>query len=299
MWKQTDLSIVELSESFITWFASLPTCKGNRNPDKISGRRRIASLSRKLTLGQFFSPAWAIVMVDGKQYRINGNHSSQMLLLNKNVDIAPTQAVMWKFTADSIDDVPDLLDQFDPRLSVRSKMEKLNVHQAVTAELDDISVTLVSLACVGICASLCHYESSRKAGVGEDEQIRLMHEHADFIVWAAPYLRHQHLCRREIAGCMFDTFKQAQSIGLTTLFWRRVSCEDHPDSNNATRTLANVLRSSHIKKERCLPLVQKSQCYRAWNAWLKGKTTTLRTRSADNNYSQTLLSSPTIRYELL
>ena len=276
MYKQVSRNTMPLNRTVAAAHAALPQFKGDRSRESARGRHRMAWLEERLREGKFHDPTWARARINGTCYKMDGGHSASMLS-NTTLDIPTDLCVtILDFDCETQQDLADLFDQFDARNSIRTSIEKTNAHARVEPELDEISPTDINCAIRGIATAL--WRCGEYERLDEDARISLIHDHTDFIRWAAPFVRVRHLRRTGIVAAMFDTY--ARNRNDATEFWVSVRDENHPDNKNATRRLAVFLRDSvggaktgrHPWGTRAIYV----KCCHAWNAWKGGDSTALK-----------------------
>lgn len=279
MFELLSTKAVPLTRRFVAQFASLPTFLGDRSFETPQGRRRIAWLRRLLDEGKFFSPKWATATLGGMTYRVNGGHSSAMLLeCDNGVFPAHLNAIVDEFKCETAEDLADLFDQFDPRKSIRTINDRITAHKSVHDELADIAPTPLAKGTAGIAAFYSGFGESER--LEEDERIRLIHKHQEFLLWSCRYLGRRALTAVGAVSAMFATWHRDPEDA--ELFWDAVRDETEP-AGSPSRKVASFL------KDRFLPHVQKKfdsratyvKCIHGWNAYRTGQSTDLKyTRTA-------------------
>lgn len=282
MFVETDVKIVPLTHEYVRGFWALPTFGGDRDRLGTGGKRRIKWLRSKLENKQFFSPVWgtAVLQATGVKYRVNGGHSSAMLMELNGEFPSNARAIVREFECQTDEDFAILFDQFDPKRSSRTKIEKVRAHLYVEGSLTGVSPTMCNDIIGGIAYGLTCNSSWKP---DEDERIGLMHEYQNFIMWAKGFAGRRMLQRSSVLGAMFS-IRAKGGEALSHAFWTQVRDEDHPDSLNATRVLANFLKANVVagKERRCgnewSPRAFYVKCIHGWNAWRTNAGTQLKYR---------------------
>lgn len=248
-----------------------------------SERPRKESLVRFLKnrhlAGKFFSPKWAIGIVKGKKYRVNGQHSSHMLANELAEEEFPKgmTVVIDTFRCDDQMDLADLFAQFDSSESARTEGEMVNAHGRLHKKLDNIPTNDIRYAVAGIANSITECGASGK--LDREDRAKLVHENVDFVVFASRYISEHRLRRAGIAGAMFSTYK-IDPIAAE-VFWTMVKGDTNNDPDSPTRVLSNFLREANSGRDKAGRSVRWAQrafyvkCLHAWNAFRQGRNTKL------------------------
>lgn len=289
MYKHVTTEVVELDKDLAKSFAELPHFRGDRARETFQGKRRMEWLYALVMRGDFHTPKWATVLCNGVLYRVNGGHSSKMLADINSAFPEGMKAVIDRFECDSVDDMPDLFDQFDARQSSRTKADRVSAHKAIHEELEKISPTMASRLVHGIDLHLSGCGEERRCD--DDERIRLLHAHADFIAWASPLLKLRHTNRVGVAAAAFALYSTTRDPKTLTAFFVMVRDEEHAESNHPTRRLARFLRSAmghastvgrtlraHTSGHKWSSRAFYVKTIHAWNAFRRGTTTMLQYR---------------------
>jgi len=252
--------------------AALPQIKGDRELKA----PRLAELRRRYDQGLFHDPEWAIVYYKGGIKRANGKHSANMLL---GLEKFPTNlnVRVKRFQATTAHDLAIIFEQFDSRFSLRSRDEATGVHRAAHEELEEIAPSRVSAVVGGIA---WHLRATTGKVFNEADQRELIHTYPATIALCAQYSGTRQFKKTGILAAMFATYEANKR--RATDFWKAVSEQNHPDNNNASRTLGKFL-------EKCVynpyetntdrkwdTRAYYAKCIHAWNAYLKGEITALK-----------------------
>lgn len=238
---------------------------------------RIDRLRARLQEGLFYGPSWAVCQVTAtnRTYRLNGQHSSTMLLRSIPFP-AGLVASIQRFQCDTMAELAELHAQFDATFSARSAEENVQISLRVDPKFDGVSKT----AGRNIATGLAFYFDGLKAkGPYHARGVhKLPVEFPDFTLWAGKYGSNTAFKRSAVMAAMYSTYV-ASPVGAEK-FWSAVKEEDHPDVNNASRTLAvflrgQILATSHHKKQTWTSEAVYRKCITAWNAFCQGKATNL------------------------
>lgn len=274
MYKQTGLRIEPLTRELCTQFARMPAHRGERPLSK----RRVSLLDSKIANGQFHSPEWAVAYLNGKAYRVNGQHSSTALAEANGHFPNGLEVTIKEFTCESEDDLADLFMQFDNKSSSRSDIEALMVGAAMHPELEGISKTSLMHATNGIARAVTRFDSK----VRIDDRRGLIPGNTDFIQWVRSYTGRNDLRRVGVIAAMYDTYRKDRQ--KCDEFWRLVSKESHADPNHPTRRLARLLKEVEYAKKSGRGGSRSAvgnetmyaKCVHAWNAFRRGRSTDMK-----------------------
>jgi len=274
MFQHVENSTVKLTKEYVEWFHKLPTFRGDRDYTTSRGKSRVRWLRALLDEGKFYPPKWAITEYDGQTYRVNGGHSSQMLSECENGSFPERMvANIDRFRCHTAEDLADLFDQFDAKNSVRSTLDKVVMHKSVTGLLASVNPTPISRALAGISAYMCEFGELGR--MEEEERIRLIHAHEQFLSWVIPYVQKRELAVAGACAAMFATYHR--DFDTCECFWDAVR-DGTGETNCATRTLQMFLKMRLLPqdKDKWNTRAVYVKCIHAWNAFKRGETTSLK-----------------------
>lgn len=270
MFRELPPKTIPLTRELAEDVATMRGTPGERALDK----GRLAYLKNRYDDGAFHTPEWAVASLNGVRYRVNGQHSSNMLVA-LNGEFPKGMSVSFKeFSCDSVQDLADLFSQFDAARSARNFGDIIGAHASIHPELHSIKKTYIQKAVSGIVFAM---GLSKK--VTTDERAALVHSHQPFLIWSAEFVRSRHLDRSPVGAAMFKTWSKSPT-GATE-FWTLVRDETHPDVNHPTRVLASflrdaVVRDSQVRGRKWTPQAHGTKCIHAWNAYRTGTRTLLK-----------------------
>lgn len=274
MHKEIGRSDIALTPEVVKRFSDMPTFGGDRDRDSKKGQLRVAWLARLLSEGKFHGPVWSTASLNGKEYRVDGGHSSAMLAQANGKFPAGMKATIIRFQCDTDQDMADLFDQFNRQESVRTNLDKVKAHAHTQSEIRDVSPTLIDKSLTGLSAYLRLTGQVKR--MTSDDRTRLIHEYPAFIVWAKDFFGQRHFQKGGVGAAIFASW--STSIEAATEFWNLVATESHPENTHQTRVLAKFLRDNHRglldKKFDSQDYYRK--CAAAWNAWRANQRTELK-----------------------
>lgn len=264
---------VPLTRTLCETHAALPQIDG----DRPLREDRVKFLREKFNEGLFHGPEWAVANYGGKTFRINGKHSSNMLLSLNGHFPAGLYARIKQFDCTTPEDLALLFQQFDAQQSTRNSAEKCAPYKMLRPELADVSTSAVNNALIGVAWYL-----AEKNGVlfAKAEQPKLLSQFPKPIAFVAQFMGTRRLNRKGVAAAIFATYLASSEAAVN--FWPYVRDENHEDKDNPTRTLGAFLR--HV----CIDPIDRNtrkkwdtpayfaKCIHGWNAYREERTTNLK-----------------------
>lgn len=281
MYKEAETKVVPLTREFAEEVATMPRWKGDR-PLKPG---RVAFLDSKLRNGEFHSPEWAFARLNGVMYRVNGQHSSNMLAAANGHFPKGMNVVVKVFVCETELDVAELYSQFDRAESSRNMRDIVTSHKIASPGLQDVPTRELQICVSAISTFFSLRGESKREDWARDARARLMHAHSDFIIWlhGSGLGAHRLMLRSAVVAAIFGTWKKHGHGAIE--FWTQVAEASHPNNKHPTRRLNVLLVESIAKREgtqmgrRGNPSLSSSarslfvRCIHAWNA-VKANTTT-------------------------
>ena len=274
MFQHIENTTVQLTRDYVHWFCDLPTFRGDRSYATKKGRSRILWLRKLLEEGKFYPPKWAITDFEGVTYRVNGGHSSQMLLQCEDGVFPPRMvANIDRFGCESPHDLADLFDQFDPKNSVRSTLDKVIMHKSVTTKLSETKPTSINRALSGVAAIMCEFGELGR--LEEEERIRLIHANEEYLAWAVQYTGRREFAIAGVCAALFATYHKNNENA--EVFWDGVR-DGTGETTCPTRRLQMFLKTRMFppEKDKWNTRAIYVKCIHAWNAFHRGTTTDLK-----------------------
>jgi len=255
MFTKTHVTGVPLTLELAQSFVNLTPLPGERDQKP----KRIDFLLRCLRDHTFDGPSWARgrCATDGQTYRLDGQHSSAMLVsLSRLAPDVPfpdgllVTVTDYEFGSIS-EDGAALFDIFNHPQSSRTNEDAMGFYRAHTVPLHDIATrTLVKIA-GGIRE---HQKALGKHGmVYPPRSIGLYWKEPrfeQFASWAATFEDTKNrgfLAKPGIVAEMFGDWSEHPA--LAEEFWAYVFYENHPEAEHETRELAQTYREMQIKRK--------------------------------------------------
>jgi hypothetical protein len=259
-----------ITRDLATQMATMPSSPTERT----FSERRLAYLQGVYADGLFLPCQWASVWLGGSQLRMNGQHSSTMLM--KLPDPFPTglTAHLDEYEAEAPEDMVALFRQFDARPSARTASDIAGAYQFTYPELHDIPRESAKRGIEGIAWYLRVIEGI-PTGSGDDRyQLFRQPVHYDFLHWLGQLLdiKTPEFKRMEVIAAMYATDVANQPVARA--FWEEVARGGRPyEDTHPTTVLDKWLKA--CKDGTCEDTMKASYhyqgCIYAWNAFREGK----------------------------
>jgi hypothetical protein len=236
--------------------------------------RRVDYLRGKVEEGLFLPPHWTSVDYGGDTLRINGQHSSKMLIGLDGKFPDGLQVHIDRFTAESPEDMVMLFRQIDNRRSARSPADMAGAYQGNVAALKDVPKNVAKR----VAEAVTWYRLSVEAiptTPREDDRYAVMQDPTlhPFFTWAAEIYNSKTKELEPIPVCaaLFATFHANEREARH--FWDEVARAGDPLNDAAPSTVLDVwLREPREIKGLNRPKgEQYNGCIYAWNMFRHGR----------------------------
>lgn len=236
--------------------------------------KRVEFLRDRLMAGLFHPPHWMKAVVDGKTFRANGQHSSEMLVKLDGNFPEGMQAHVDTFTCSDMSALALLFRQCDDRKSARSPADVAGAYQGLETALNDVPKYIAKIGAEGIAWHRRNVRRLDGTPSGDDTYIVFNEssEH-DYLVWLGevfPSGRVQPLMKAPIFAAMYATYRVDQDAADD--FWREVAGggREYEEEYPATVLFDWYQRlADHEMKVKPRQLYQGAVY--AWNALRNGK----------------------------
>lgn len=268
LWKRSEeLPVTHaLAAKFSTMLAS-PTERGldDGREDYLKGQ---------VTGGLAIPFKWAIGMLDGVEYRLNGLHSSTMLT---KLDGSLPEGLIAHIDYYDVDDMEGLVllfQQIDPRWSARSKGDVAGAHQGVVPALVAVPRDPAKRGVDGVAWYLRHV-----IGVpvpAGDAVYTLFNDqrYHDFLIWLGQTLsvKTRELHRNPIIAAVWGTYEKDP---IQAKDWWREVARGGTDDEKAPATVLDTWLRNLISNDKAREKVKEGNifqgCIFAWNSMRNGK----------------------------
>jgi len=268
---------IPLTKELVAEFAKMepsPTERGLHRP-------RLIDLKEKFDNGLTVPFLWATAECNGKQYRINGQHSVTVLKQANGKFPEGVTVHRDHYKCETEDGLIMLFRQHDPRGSGRSPGDVAGTYQGFEPDLINVPRPLAKQAIEGVAWYLKEVEglAPRKG----DDRYGYFHndQYHPFLHWVAGIfsVKTPELRRVQILSAMFGTWNANQEEAET--FWDEVARGGDASSEDApTSKLDAWLKATQAKEVKVKPAPLYQGCIFVWNAYRRGDTS-LRQVKAD------------------
>ena len=240
--KLVDSVAVDLNPTIVQQFATMPASPTER---ELSEKRK-KHLKDKVEGGLAMPFNWAKAQFDGKEYRVNGQHSSAMLYeFGQNLPDG-LKAHISTFEVSSHEELALLFRQFDDRNSGRTAGDVAGAYQGLETALSGVKRVIARISAEGLAWH--NNEVLGNPKIVGDDRYALLHDanYHPFVNWADSVISHRHydeMKKASVLAAMYESFanfpREAQS------FWKEVAKhvvlngesgldEDHPAARLGT-----------------------------------------------------------------
>ena len=247
--------------------------------------QRIAWLRSQVAQGIVLPWLWSFCVVDGQEYRINGQHSSRMLAeLAPEAFPAGTVAFIAKWKCDSMDEAARIYAGYDSRGSARSCPQIYSVMMHADPAFADVNEKTFAASVVGIAYAEHGEDAATSVPLAErcegalrqPEFVHFLQRLLDSNPEAAGLVR-----RGPPVAAMYLGWNKAHQ--KCEEFWTMVCNGTAPEPNHPSRKLQFYLRGVSVckgagskqGKRMDSPVEMIAKCVQAWNAFRRGESLSL------------------------
>jgi hypothetical protein len=261
---------VELDDKVVKQFAGMTPSIVERPLDE----GRVDYLAARLAEGTAIPFIWSYVTHDGKDYRMNGQHSSIMLeRLNGNLP-AGLVAHIDQYEVETEAEMVNIFRQYDARKSGRSPLDVTNAYASVVPGLKNIPRDVLKLGAEGINWS--HITVDRLPAKKADDRYEALMEPQNlaFLQWMGHIysIKTPELRQLPVVAAMYKTY--FVDVDKANEFWSSVARGgDEYNEQDAARQIDSWLRLLKDKSSKLdvRPPSIYQACIFAWNAFIDGK----------------------------
>jgi len=269
--KKVGSQLEVLTKELAQQFSSMEPLPGERDPKP----GRILFFQKHLKEGTFIDPTWSkgICKADGKEYRLDGQHSSWMLA---NLDLAePFPELMVTiqiYEFDSIaGDSATLFDIFDNPASVRTDIDIMGIFKAPYMELKDIPKKFLDQVAKGIRFQQRELTANGEVFQRRSKGVYFKHEvYRNFAVWLYQFHASKHDWMISKDGIVAEIVNDYQyNPQLAYDFWSQVFFESNPDPDHITRDLSTTLKDWTRATKKKTALQFQKMTKKSWDTYRK------------------------------
>lgn len=249
------LKVIKPTDDVLATFARLERTAMER-PLSTS---RLEYLRAQMSKGAVINPPkWAVAYCkwDGRQYRLNGQHTSKVF--GEFPETVRPQVVYEEYECDTLDDVATLFQGFDPRESVRSAGDVTRVVFAANPVLDGYPVRLGQALVGGVfMAKMARREwdegviqatKTNGRGVTSGDKAKEAAEHSGFASWLRTEFSSNEsaaiLGRAPVIAAMLLT--REKDGERAEAFWKAVRDGSDANPRSASRVLREFLQAVRL-----------------------------------------------------
>lgn len=237
---------------------------------------RLKYFNTKLRTREFQSPNWAVAVVDGVEYRADGQHTSRTLatcpIEQFPIDLKVT---INTYALDSLDERAIVFELFDNPVSARSNTDKLGVYVADFSDLDEVDRAFLSRAAHGID----YYYRDLGKNHEQENQPRVYQtrdhglyftesQHREFGVWLYTWHNAEHAWMLMKPGIVAEIFADwVVYPAMATRFWGEVLTESNPDPDDETRELSRTFKEWSRRQPRIRQDKFRARAKKTWDRY--------------------------------
>jgi hypothetical protein len=273
MFKLVNTSTKPLTPELAEQFRNMKASPTEREIDP----KRVQHLREKVLKGWSITYLWSTAKLGNEIYRMNGNHSSNMLCGLNGQFPKGLKVHLDEYEVDAKDDLADLFRQFDDRKSGRTPSDVSGAYQGLFERLHDVPRKTAKLGVEGISWYRRNVEGL-EARVGDDQYQLFSNEAYDgFLHWLGKLftIKTPELKRHTIVGAMYGTYIANESAAKA--FWEQVARGGVEYEENAPETqldgwLKKAAEEGNVQNLK--PGNYFQACIYAWNAHRDSKSLT-------------------------
>lgn len=245
--------------------------------ERVLNKHRVKHLREKAEAGVLTPFGWSVAVVDGTRYRMNGQHSSNMLTAMNGSFPEGLKVHMDTYNVSSMDGLAVLFRQFDDRASSRNLGDVAGAYQGLQSALSGVHKDSAKKAVEGV--NWKRKSIDGQVGYKGDDVYQLFNQAAlhSFVIWAGETLsvKTPEMKRIQVLSAMYATFDANEE--KARVFWENVSrggveYKDHHPTTILSDWLVKA-KNSEFKKPPKPAAFYNASLY-AWNAWRKDQELT-------------------------
>lgn len=268
-----------LSPEYLNVFAALPVLDGDRGAEvgRYKGSRTHLDTLRRNIQKCPLSFEWAIAKTPDGSFRLNGSHSSFILVewMNEGKDVSHYEVHEQSWECTSKDEALTILAQFDNKVSVRTSSQVAKAIWSTDQEVKSAFPIYSSWATVTAAAVLDKFGDYGNLSDLEKSELVMSDPRWKTVIqwfldnpWANPDLRRNF--GRPVVAMAYRTLTEASDQAQWEAFWNGVL--NFQESHDVRGKLGAKIWAAKMNprngKER---RVSMSKIYTAWKNWLGGK----------------------------
>lgn len=278
-WKLVNAKVVDMTKALAIELSEMPSVKQERT----LLQSRIALLEREFDAGRFKPFEWAVAILNGTKYRLNGQHTAHIFANGRKPH---GKVLVEEFECDSEQDLAALYSMFDSKTSARTKAHIVQTVTSSEPRFNSINKTIMAST---INALSCEKWGINVGGrVGNYDKAALSLDNVDFILWVADLFDSKPKMVFVRDGVIMAALAMyRENISKAYRFWEETLCATNPNPSSGTRKLREVLLTSQCRTTRSTEKKTYSRdefanvCLAAWKAWKENRNVTYLRASKD------------------
>jgi hypothetical protein len=284
-WILVDTKIRKMTPALARRFATMSPVP-NERPMSAARMKRL----RKHIARGALPFRWACADIDDTEYRVNGQHTSNLLVEHPDMIHDKMRAVVETYMCETPQDLSALYSQIDNSLSSRTVSDVNWSFCAALPGLDNIQPIrqVINLAVTALAAE--KWGADFYGRQDKEERSVLMFDEPQFVVFLhelyhkLAYKDWRVIGRTPVIRAVLSTWRKNRRDAM--IFWHLVATGEGEDAKRADRVLNKHLLTTTVATgsgARAVtmggaegPDIMYARCIHGWNAWRQKKPTTLR-----------------------
>lgn len=267
---------VPLTPELASSIADMPAYGGDRSFSTTRAKWHIQALKD----GTFRPPTFSIAEVQGRRFRVDGNHRATVLATANGHFPQGMTATIDVYACEDMADVARLWGTFDAAFTVRTQGDVNAAFAYADEGLRQLNLPSRATNAISSGLAFWHEWNSREKLRGVDKA-KLLHQHRDFVMWCGGLIQGASdtngklLTKASVTAAMYETHRAAPLAAQQ--FWIAVREGTEANPKNPSRLLRDWLLQNAMHGG--AGGVMQRQAYalavNAWNLWRKGATRTV------------------------
>lgn len=267
-----DSSCEELTAEIAIKFRDMEPSPTERELDP----KRVHHLRNKLDNGLAVTFHWAVAIIAGREYRMNGQHSSTLLASLEDDFPSGLYVHIDRYEVNSVDGLALLFRQFDDRKSARGPSDIAGAYQGLHTEIRDLSRSKCKIALQGVAYHQKNVIGSAMPSGDDLWKCFERSQYYSFYRWVDSLLstKTRELKKVEVLAAMYAT--RDTNPEASDKFWELVAKggpddgdENHPATRLDQWLLDQKLVTDVAKKMKPANFYQA--CVSCYNAYVEGR----------------------------
>lgn len=226
---------------------------------------------------------WAVAILDGVEYRVNGQHTSTIFATGKYPILPGLSVVLATYICSSRIEITNLWGHLDSRDSSRTRGEVVAAYAQTDAQLAKVPKSIVGLVASGISMAQHTAQLNSTPKLTSEEIGDLVLSNGEFILFCWSLSRNiegqRKIRRAPVYAAMYSTYLVDPEA--CQLFWTAVRDGTGYPRRDPDRVLHNYLGETKVVSSSKKAYMSESReifyskCIHAWNAWRTNRELTV------------------------